>query len=542
MTDYTKLRTPFLNMSFTPDVPSNALGANEYNSGLNVEADVRGIKKISGEQEILSVIPNYPIFMDGGFRSGVQWVFIVATRDTNNHGFWYLITDSSITNITPGVGANPAAYLANYTDTINITTSWVGNVFFINDNLTSPMYLLPTATEIYLYDAAPNNYVWNYDVGVTATRAGFVRNFCSPNVGNILIAGNITKDYASGGTVNYPTTVRWSQAFANTGVPATWMPTLSNVANEQEIPVRGPIIDGFFLGGNFYVCSYWDTVIFSPIAYQTSTAPVFGIRLLNQGRGLINNNCWSNTDANVYGIDSRDIWIFDGTNFNPLGNQKVRDYFYNNLSNAYSDRVFMVNNTQKNQIEIYYPDLTSTGWCNKMLSWRYDLQIWNAPKDVAFACDACEAPKLVDGAFKYASRTVTYARAGVASTKLVQTGVGNSFINNQPIPTLFERTNMVLQTQDGPVPYSSKVYIHRVLPEIAGSGVITITVGSSNSTAQTPVYGQVGIVNVVTDTPWVTTQQNAGRTNSVKVESNNATDAWNLTALNWQATIVEDAF
>ena len=542
MTDYTKLRTPFLNMSFTPDVPSNALGANEYNSGLNVEADVRGIKKISGEQEILSVIPNYPIFMDGGFRSGVQWVFIVATRDTNNHGFWYLITDSSITNITPGVGANPSAYLANYTDTINITTSWVGNVFFINDNLTSPMYLLPTATEIYLYDAAPNNYVWNYDVGVTATRAGFVRNFCSPNVGNILIAGNITKDYASGGTVNYPTTVRWSQAFANTGVPATWMPTLSNVANEQEIPVRGPIIDGFFLGGNFYVCSYWDTVIFSPIAYQTSTAPVFGIRLLNQGRGLINNNCWSNTDANVYGIDSRDIWIFDGTNFNPLGNQKVRDYFYNNLSNAYSDRVFMVNNTQKNQIEIYYPDLTSTGWCNKMLSWRYDLQIWNAPKDVAFACDACEAPKLVDGAFKYASRTVTYARAGVASTKLVQTGVGNSFINNQPIPTLFERTNMVLQTQNGPVPYSSKVYIHRVLPEIAGSGVITITVGSSNSTAQTPVYGQVGIVNVVTDTPWVTTQQNAGRTNSVKVESNNATDAWNLTALNWQATIVEDAF
>ena len=542
MTDYTKLRTPFLNMSFTPDVPSNALGPNEYNSGLNVEADVRGIKKISGEEEILSAIPNFPIFMDGGFRTQSEWVFIVATRDAYNRGYWYLVTATSITNITPGVGANPAAYLPNYTDNINITTSWVGNVFFINDGLSSPMYFLATATELYSYDAAPDNYIWNYDLGVTATRAGFVRNFCSPNVGNILIAGNITKDYASGTTVNYPTTVRWSQAFANTGVPATWVPTLSNVANEQEIPVRGPIIDGFFLGGCFYVCSYWDTVVFSPIAYQSSTAPVFGIRLLNQGRGLINNNCWSNTDSNVYGIDSRDIWIFDGSNFNPLGNQKVRDYFYTNLSTTYSDRVFMVNNTQKNQIEIYYPDQASTGWCNKMLSWRYDLQIWNAPKDVDYACDACEAPKVINGTFKYASRTVTYARAGVAGQKLVQTGVGNSFINNQPIPTLFERTNMVLQTQNGPVPYSSKVYIHRVLPEIAGSGIINITVGSSNSTAQAPTYGQVGIVNVVTDTPWVTTQQNSGRTNSVKVESNNATDAWNLTALNWQASIVEDAF
>ena len=65
MTDYTRLRTPFVNMSFTPDVPSNALGPNEYNSGLNVEADVRGIKKISGEQEILSTIPGNVVFMDG---------------------------------------------------------------------------------------------------------------------------------------------------------------------------------------------------------------------------------------------------------------------------------------------------------------------------------------------------------------------------------------------------------------------------------------------------------------------------------------------
>lgn len=542
MTDYTRLRTPFVNMSFCPDVPSNALGPNEYSNGLNIEADVRGIKKISGEQEILSIIPNYPIFMDGGFQSDTQWVFIVATRTVDNHGNWYLISASSITNITPGVGANPSVYLNGYAENINITTSWVGNVFFINDGLSSPMYLLPTRNEISRYDTAPDNYIWNYDLGVTATRAGFVRNFCSPNVGNILIAGNITKDYATGITVNYPTTVRWSQAFANTGVAATWVPTLSNVANEQEIPVRGPIVDGFFLGGSFYVCSYWDTVIFSPIAYQSSTTPVFGVRLLNQGRGLINNNCWSNTDSNVYGVDSRDIWIFDGSNFNPLGNQKVRDYFFNNLSTTYSDRIFMVNNTQKNQIEIYYPDLTSPGWCNKMLSWRYDLMVWNAPKDVAFACDACESPKLINGVFKYASRTVTYAHGGVQNKQLIQTGIGNSFINNQPIPTLFERTNIVLQTEKGPVPYSSKVYIHRVLPEIAGTGLATITVGSANSTAQAPTYGQVGVVNIVTDTPWVTTQQNSGRTTSVKVESNNSTDAWNLTALNWQASIIEDAF
>ena len=537
MTDYSRIRTPFIGMSFTPDVPSNALGPNEYNSGQNVECDVRGIKKIFGEQEILSSIPNNIIFMDGGFRSETNWVYIVATRDSSNNGRWYMVTTAGVSNITPGVGANPSAVLPGYVDSLNITTSWVGSVFFINDTINNPMYFLPTLSEISITPDAS----WNYDVGVTKTTAGFVRNFCSPNVGNILIAGNLTKTI-SGIDYNYPTTVRWSQAFANTGYPDTWMPTLTNVANEQEVPVRGPLVDGFFLGGNFYVCSYWDTVVFSPIAYQNSSAPIFGVRLLNQGRGLLNNNCWTNTDANVYGIDSRDIWVFDGSNFNSIGNQRVKDYFFNNLSPTYYDRVFMVNNTQKYQIEIYYPDLTSAGWCNKMISYRYDLQIWNAPKDIANACMGTEGPKTVFGSFKLASRTVIYAKGDVASSKLIQTNVGNAFADGSAIPALFERQNMSLQTDQGPVPYSSKVYVHRILPEIAGTGKINITVGGANSTAQAPTYGQTGTTLIDTNTPWVTTQQQAMRTVAVKVESNDATDTWNMTALNWQTSIVEDSF
>jgi hypothetical protein len=107
---------------------------------------------------------------------------------------------------------------------------------------------------------------------------------------------------------------------------------------------------------------------------------------------------------------------------------------------------------------------------------------------------------------------------------------------------LFERNNITLQTPNGPVPYSSKVYVHRLLPEIAGTGAVNISVGGSNSTAQPAVYGETEVVSIVTDNPWVTTQQNTVRTVSVKVESNDATDAWNLTALNWQATVTEDAF
>jgi len=539
MSDYSRLRTPFTSMSFTPDIPSNALGPTEYNIGKNIEADVRTIKKIFGEIQIASTITDMPIFMEGGFRSETNWVYIVATRNSSSQGKWFMITATGISNITPGVGANPNVFIAGYTEDISITTSWVGNVFFINDTIQNPLYFLPTSNEI----TVTSNATWNYDVGSSSTRAGFVRSFCSPNVGNILIAGNLTK-VISGITYNYPTTVRWSQAFANTGVPATWEPTLNNVANEQEVPVRGPLIDGFFLGASFYACSYWDTVVFSPIAYQNSTAPIFGVRLLNQGRGLFNNNCWTNTDANVYGIDARDIWVFDGSNFTSLGNQKVKDYFFSNLSPVYSGRLFMVNNTKKSQIEIYYPDLNSTGWCNKMLSYRYDLQVWNPPKDIQNACMGTEGPRWVDSSPDYYnlnSRAVVYARGGINNSRLIETAIGNSFVGSA-IDSQFERTNIALQTDKGPVPYSSKVYVHRILPEIAGTGKIDITVGGANSTAQATTYGQTGIVTIDTDNPWVTTQQNTFRTVALKFGSNDATDTWKMSALNIQATVTEDAF
>ena len=539
MSDYSRLRVPFTQMSFAPDIPSNALGPTEYNSGKNIEADVRSIKKIFGEIPIASTITDMPIFMEGGFRSETSWVYIVATRNSSSQGKWWMITATGISNITPGVGANPSVYLPGYTEDLNITFSWVGNVFFMNDTISNPMYFLPTSNEITVTPDAS----WNYDVGVTSTRAAFVRNFCSPNVGNILISGNLTK-VIGGTSYNYPTTVRWSQAFANQGYPATWEPTLSNVANEQEVPVRGPLIDGFFLGGNFYVCSYWDTVVFSPISYQNSTAPIFGVRLLNQGRGLINNNCWTNTDANVYGVDARDIWVFNGSEFQSLGNQKVKNYFFDNLSPLYSQRMFMVNNTQKSQIELYYPDLNSTGWCNKMLSWRYDLQVWNAPKDIQNACMGTEGPRWIDSSPDYynlSSRAVVYARGGVSNSRLIETATGNSF-DGSAIDAQFERTNIALQTEKGPVPYSSKVYIHRMLPEMAGTGKIEVTVGGANSTQQTPTYGQTGTVIIDTDNPWVTTQQNSVRTVAVKFGSNDATDTWKVSAMNWQATVTEDAF
>jgi len=113
---------------------------------------------------------------------------------------------------------------------------------------------------------------------------------------------------------------------------------------------------------------------------------------------------------------------------------------------------------------------------------------------------------------------------------------------------LFERDNMTLLDPEGnPISYPHKLYVHRLFPEVSTTNpsvnpVISITLGGSSSVGQTPVFGETETVFVITDNPWVTTQQNDVRTVALKVASNDATSAWNMTAMTFLSTIVEDAF
>ena len=531
-------------MSFTPDVPSSALAATEYNAGQNIETNVRGINSVAGDQYILSQIPGNQIFVTSGFDINDVYWFIVATAQ----GRWYAIDSAGYTDITPSVGN-----FTGYNTSTVITASWNGTVVFLNDMINPPMYFEPgNWNQIRLYDNPPDNYIWNYDVGYNISgnvvplyssfTAGFLRVYNSPNLGSLLIAGNFTGNVAAnvvpgGGTVqNLPTSIRWSQNFGINAGPQYWVPKYDNIANQVEIPARGPAIDGFPLNGNFYICSYWDTVLVSPISYTTTTAPVFGLKLVNQGRGMLNENCWCNVDNTVFGLDARDIWQFDGGNFKAIGNQRVKQYFYNNLNPSYTNQVFMQHNSAKYQIEIYYPDLTSTGQCNQMISYRYDLDAWQPPRQVTAATQGTEAPRWTGSQFNLATRGIVYStyQAVAGKTQLIQKDTGTNFLGNS-ISTLFQRNNLSFGQ-----PYSASVLVHRVLPEIYGTGNIDITIGGNNSVASSPVYKPTETMQIQTENPWIQVDQNEARVTTLKVASNSAVDSWQMTAANWQVTVVQD--
>jgi len=686
MAGMNEVRIPFAKMSFAPDVPATALGPNEYNSGINVETDVRGIRSISGDEEILEYIPGTPTYVTGGFRADGDFWFIAATDE----GYWWASNGGAWQDITPTNG------VGTYAQNLNITEAWNGTVPFFNDSLNPPMFWLdgestmrmysntlpldisdiaydtPTTLTITLSTPQPTapygageyivisgvdnyyngvftvissttttityqatmqagypgggsvapQYSWNYNPYWKSYTATFMRMYNTPNVGSILVAGgltaeeftNITGNATSGNTTivssgiteimlggtisgngipvgttvtavtpgvsltmsnaasvsntgiqfevdytaTYPVTVQWSQAFGLNQAPLTWEPTITNVANQLEVPLRGPAIDAFPCNGQMFLCSYWDTVVFSPINYATTSAPILGVRLYNQGRGMLTSNAWANTDKLVYGIDSRDIWVFDGNDFTGLGNQRVKNWFFDNLNPLYVDRLYMEVNTQKNQVEIYYADMDVgvNGVPNKMLAYRYDLDIWNPPRDIDQATFACESPIWsYNGSawtFDYGSRTIAYAR-GDANVSLVQKDQGTSWADGTAISSQFRRDNIKM-LQD----YSGKMLVHRIMPEtvnLDGRGIpidpsantqanlkgnITVTIGTADSVGQAPTFQTNVTMTIDTTDPWTQINQNEGRVNTIELSNSSNASIWMCSATTWQYSQVED--
>ena len=630
--DYQEVRLPLAQMSFTPDVPSTALGPNEYNAGKNVETDVRGVRSMAGDQEILNTIPGTPTFISGGFRQNNEFWFVVATTE----GVWYASNgQTNWYDITP----TDPNYDPNYGQATNITEAWNGTVAFFNDEQNPPMFwpdavgaglvmysnqvpldinnitaLTATTRFVEFDDVTPDPapfavgsyvaitnvdpryyngtwlvtactttdvtiecnvsdaygtggsvapaYTWNYNADWSNVYAKFMRLYNTPNVGSILVAGNLTATNATTDAIElYPVTVQWSQTFGLNQAPTTWTPTVTNVANQLEVPLRGPALDAFPCNGQFFLCSYWDTVVFSPINYATTSAPILGVRQFNQGRGILSSNCWANTDKLVYGVDARDIWVFDGQDFKGLGNQRVKNWFFDQLDPANYDRVYMETNTQRSQVEIYYPDSNAIdGVPNKMISYRYDLDCWNSPRDVNDATFSCEAP-----VFNYAlgvwqpllsSRTVVYAR-GITNQKLIQKDQGYEWYNGGAIESQFRRDNIKVLKD-----YSGKLMVHRILPEIVnlgavnnasdeipitpGYGNVSVTIEGANSVGSSPASVNTVEVPVNSDgtavdkNPWAQINQNAFRVNSIELGNTSNNSIWMCSAVTWQVTQVED--
>jgi hypothetical protein len=190
-----------------------------------------------------------------------------------------------------------------------------------------------------------------------------------------------------------------------------------------------------------------------------------------------------------------------------------------------------------------------------MLAYRYDLDVWNSPRDVASATMACECPIYTDTNPNKGSRTVVYAR-GVTNQKLVQMNNGYTWHDGSEIESSFRRDNIKLLKD-----YSGKLMVHRILPEVNNLGAtpftgdynttvnpatsthkgnVTVTIEGATSVASTAEVKTPVSMTIDTTEPWCQIDQNSFRVNNIEISNTSNNSVWMCTATSWQVTQVED--
>jgi hypothetical protein len=172
-----------------------------------------------------------------------------------------------------------------------------------------------------------------------------------------------------------------------------------------------------------------------------------------------------------------------------------------------------------------------------MISYRYDLDCWNPPRQITNAVHAVESPIWTSNVANLSSRGVVYAQYNTSGNvqPLIQKDIGNSFVNNTSINSLFRRDNINFGQN-----YSQNIQVHRVLPEVYGTGNIIVTVGGANAVGNAAVFKTPVTLPIQTNNPWAQIDQNDSRVTTLIVGSDDNTNTWQMTQANWQISVIED--
>lgn len=95
-------------------------------------------------------------------------------------------------------------------------------------------------------------------------------------------------------------------------------------------------------------------------------------------------------------VGDDNFWLFDGTRPTPIGDNAVRQWFYDNSSQVYRYRTKCFFDRQNNRVWVFFPSTSSVGYCDKVLVYHVLAKKWG------------QADRSVEAVVNYSSAGLTY--------------------------------------------------------------------------------------------------------------------------------------
>lgn len=325
------------------DTSPYELPENIWSDGVNVRFHNGEVAKMLGEESTLGTPPASPKWLLP-FRKDNSNVWLWA--DDTTHYLWDGSTHTDISNA--GGHANTVLPFFWQGDTFN-------GIAVHTNNLDPPQQLLQLGTNWEDLANWPANWT-----------AKIIRPFK-----NNLFAFNLT---VSG--IHYPFRLMWSD-FADPGLPPpNWdiADPASRSGDNNLAEHDGEIVDArslrdqmiIYRENSVYACRF----VGGAFSYQFYT--------LFESRGILNQGCIAEIPQGHFVVGPEDIYVNDGRSFQILGDQQVRDWFYNQLDSVNARKVFCEVYDEYNEVWICFPSgrVPESEDCDLALIFNYEDGTW----------------------------------------------------------------------------------------------------------------------------------------------------------------------
>ena len=331
-------------IGYVADKEPHTLPPNAWSDMQNTRCVDRSIASFAGH-ESFSTITELPETM--------------LTVKTGQQSF---IVYAGASDIYSVIGGNETVIGSGFATSGKWDSCVLGGVGIINSFANNPQYWGGSGSTVDLpYDTTGDTTCLWSDVGM---KAKVIRSFRFH-----LVAMNIEDcdGYNS-------RKVHWSTPADPGTVPVTWDITKADYgAGQNELSeTPGAIIDGLSLRDTFQI--YKEDAIYSMTF--TGDRYLFNFRVVTTSYGLFARNCVCDVGGRHVFVGDGDIYIYDGTNFDSIADERVKDLFFNDVSRTYKDNCFVTYYERTGEVWLCYPSANNIA-CNKALIWNSKDNTWS---------------------------------------------------------------------------------------------------------------------------------------------------------------------
>jgi len=287
-----------------------------------------------------------------------------------------------------------------------------------------------------------------------------------------------------------PYVIRWSDTVTGSTLSPSWDYTLTtNLAGRNELAGGdGPILDVKQLGDQLII--YMRDAVYA--MQFVGGQFVFNFRKIFDDDGIINQGAVTEFGGRHLVVGKDEIYVHDGSSKQSVSDGRVSRSFYDSLRNPESVRVERI--VDRDEVWILY-SADDDAEADRALIYNYQYNAWTRMDLPGRVAQVTVGPKYDSDLQVWSTTSGRWAEQSelwstinpvqtdttpyyVATDKVYQADVGFS-IDGTPVESYIEQAKLDLDELFGETQSLKK--IKRILPQISGTGVITMKVGTSDS-------------------------------------------------------------